>query len=108
MKKLEKNMSNGYNIYWTDEANNNYDNIINYLESNWSIKEKSEFVRKLEKRVELIKRFPEIFPKSYLSPNTCRPVLTEQITIYYSIENQIIKILSLFDVRQSPDKIKIQ
>ena len=108
MKKLEKNMNNGYSLFWTNEANDNYDNIIIYLDSNWSIKEKSDFVKKLEKRLEVIKQFPEIFPKSFLYANTHRSVLTEQITIYYSIENQIIKILSLFDVRQDPAKLKIQ
>ena len=45
MKKSEKNMNNGYSLFWTDEANYNYDNIIIYLDSNWSIKEKSDFVK---------------------------------------------------------------
>lgn len=100
-------MRSGYSIFWTDEANSNYDSIINYLEKNWSIKEKSVFVKKLEKRIELIKKYPEIFPEYRLSKKTFRSVLTEQITIYYSIENQIIKILTLFDVRQNPEKLKI-
>lgn len=101
-------MNSGYSIFWTDEANTNYDNIINYLSIHWSIKEKTEFVRKLEKRIEVIKQFPEIFPKSSLYINTHRAVLTEQITIYYSIEKEIIKIYSLFEVRQDPNKLKIK
>jgi len=101
-------MSSGYSILWTDEANSNYDTIINYLDNNWTIKEKSDFVKKLEKRLEVIKQFPEIFPKSFLSPNTHRSILTEQITFYYSIEKKIIKIYSLFDVRQDPKKLKIK
>lgn len=108
MKKLEKSMRSGYSIFWTDEANSNYDSIVNYLEKNWSDKEKSAFVKKLEKRVELIKQYPEIFPASQLSKKAYRSVLTNQITIYYSIENQIIKILALFDVRQNSEKLKIQ
>ena len=100
-------MNTGFSIFWTDESNNNYDDIINYLSIHWSVKEKIEFVRKLEKRIEAIKQFPLIFPKSVLYNNTHRSVLTEHITIYYSIEKKIIKIYSLFDVRQDPKKIKI-
>jgi len=108
MKKLEKNMSSGYSIFWTDEANTNYDNIINYLSTHWTIKEKIEFTRKLENRIQVIKQFPEIFPKSSFNINTHRAVFTEHITIYYSVEKKIIKIYSLFDVRQDPKKLKIK
>jgi plasmid stabilization system protein ParE len=108
MMKSEKSMSSGYKIFWTDEANTNYESIIEYLSIRWSIKEKTEFVRKLEKRIEVIKQFPEIFPKSNLYLNTHRAVLTEHITIYYSVEKEIIKIYSLFDVRQNPTKLKIE
>jgi plasmid stabilization system protein ParE len=100
-------MSSIYSFIWTDEAINNLNGIINYLEQNWSLSEKSNFFKKLEKRIGIIKQFPEIFPKSQKSNNVHRSVLTEQITIYYSIEDQIIKILSLFDVRQDPSKLKI-
>jgi plasmid stabilization system protein ParE len=101
-------MSSGYSIFWTDEANSNYDNIIDYLSIHWSTKEIIDFVGKLEKRIKIIKQFPEIFPKSNLYINTHRAVLTEHITIYYSIEKKIIKIYSLFDVRQDPKKLKIK
>lgn len=107
MKKSEKSMISGYSVLWTDEAIDNVNAIINYLEQNWSAKEKSDFFKKLEKRLNIIKQYPEIFPKSQKSNNIHRSVLTEQITIYYSLEKQIIKVLSLFDVRQDPAKLKI-
>jgi plasmid stabilization system protein ParE len=100
-------MSSIYSLFWTDEAIDNMNGIVNYLEQNWTQKEKSDFFKKLEKRTGIIKQYPEIFPKSQKSDKVHRSVLTEQITIYYSVENQIIKILSLFDVRQDPVKLKI-
>ncbi len=107
MKKSEKNMSNTYSVTWTDEAIQNLNGITNYLEQNWSLKEKSDFFKKLEKRLVIIKQYPEIFPSSQKSVNIRHSVLTEQITIYYSVENQIIRILSIFDTRQHPSKLKI-
>jgi len=100
-------MKSIYNLVWTEEAIDNLNGIINYLEQNWSAKEKSAFFKKLEKRIKVIKQFPEIFPKSQKSDGVHRSVLTEQITIFYSIEDQMIKILSLFDVRQDPTKLKL-
>jgi plasmid stabilization system protein ParE len=100
-------MNSIYNVSWADEAIDNLNDVINYLEQNWSYKEKTDFFKKLEKRLGIIKQYPEIFPKSQKSNSVYRSVLTEQITIYYSVENKIIKILSLFDVRQDPSKLKI-
>ena len=100
-------MRSGYSISWADEANNNLDRIINYLEQNWSNKDIVNFFKKLEKRIEIIKQYPQIFPKSQILKNVHCSVLTKQITIYYSVENEIIRILSLFDTRQDPSKLKI-
>ena len=107
MKKSEKNMKSIYSVSWTDEAIDNLNGVVNYLEQNWSQKEKTNFFQKLEKRLGIIKQYPEIFPKSPKSNSVYRSVFTEQITVYYSVENQAIKILSLFDVRQDPSKLKV-
>lgn len=100
-------MSSIYSVVWSDESIKNLNSIIDYLVQNWSLKERSDFYKKLEKRIEMIKHYPEIFPQSPQSKSTHRSVLTKQITLYYSVENQVIRILSLFDVRQDPSKLKV-
>lgn len=40
-------MKSGLKIRWTEEASNNLDSIITYLEDNWTSKELTRFFTKL-------------------------------------------------------------
>jgi len=100
-------MKNGYKIYWSAEAKENLISLIKYLEQNWSEKETSYFIKKLDKRIKLISAYPEIFPVSIKKKFVRRSILSKQITVYYSINIDRIDILSLFDVRQNPIKLKL-
>jgi plasmid stabilization system protein ParE len=107
IQKLEKNMKSGYKIDWADEASNNLDSIIEYLQIRWSYKEIRIFFKKLDKRLDVISKNPLAYPGIELDSNIRRSVLTEQTTIYYEIQSDVIVILSLFDNRKDPDSIKI-
>ena len=43
-------MKSGLKIRWTEEATKNLENIIIYLETNWTPKELKKFFQKLEKQ----------------------------------------------------------
>lgn len=100
-------MKNGYKIFWTNEAETNLKNILNYLSQNFSDKEIKKFVEKLEQRLKIISLYPKIFRKSGFK-NVHRSVLTKHIAIYYRFEHQRVEIISLFDVRQNPNKLIIK
>lgn len=80
--------------------------IADYIEAKFSVKARNEFVEKVNKAFELIRSNPEIFPKSEINANRFRFVLTKQTTIYYRFNSSEIRILTLFDTRQNPNKIK--
>jgi len=89
---------------WTSEASDNLNEIVTYLDQEWSIEVSNSFLRKLKKRIELLSNFPESFP--LIGKEGVRAsVLIEQITIFYSFdrENNQIIVLSIFDTRQNPD-----
>lgn len=98
-------MRNTYKIIWTDEALNNLKAIINYLELNWSLKEIKKFARLLDKQLVRIKNNPFFFAEANLTSPTRRSVLTKQITIYDRIIYEI-QIITLFENRQNPNKLK--
>lgn len=98
-------MKNGYKLKWSDRALNEVKSIFEFISITWSKKEVSEFARKLNKRVDLLTQYPELYPKTFEKENIRRSVLTKQITIYYSLEDDTIKIVSVFDVRQNPTKL---
>lgn len=99
-------MKSGLKIRWTEEASNNLDSIITYLEDNWTTKELTRFFTKLEKQISILSIFPEAFPISKKKSRVHRCVFMKQLTIYYTIENEHLVLLSIFDNRQNPNKIK--
>jgi plasmid stabilization system protein ParE len=100
-------MRNGYRIQWTERATFDLQNIIDYLLYKWTEKEVRNFVRKLDKRLELISINPRLFPKTNKRKNVRRCVLTKHTVIYYETSTDSIKIVTLFDPRQDPKKLKI-
>lgn len=55
-------MENGYKILWTSNALNELEDIIAYLEKNWTEREIKNFVSKLESILQLISSNPKLFP----------------------------------------------
>ncbi len=100
-------MNSGYKLLWTSKSIDDLKNIIDYLEKQWTEKEIKKFIKILDNRLELIKTNPKLFPQTYKRKNVRKSVLTKQIVLYYKTENETIIILTLFDTRQNPQKLKI-
>jgi plasmid stabilization system protein ParE len=101
-------MKSTYKIIWSDEAYKNLEHIVDYLEKFWTSREIRKFAGLLEKQLILIKRNPALYPYSNKSKNIRRSVLTKQITLYYKITDTEVHLVTLFDSRQSPDKLKLE
>ncbi|MEQ5791720.1 type II toxin-antitoxin system RelE/ParE family toxin [Muricauda sp. NFXS6] len=79
--------------------------LLDYLQENWSLKVKSDFVEKLDKSIDLIKSNPKIFPKSDKKSGLHKCVISKQTTLYYQFNSQTIYIVTIFDNRQNPSKL---
>jgi plasmid stabilization system protein ParE len=99
-------MKSGLKIRWTEEATKNLESIIIYLESNWTSKELTKFFQKLEKQLLILSLFPEAYPFSIRRREIHRCVFSKNLTIYYTVEDDYLVLLSLFDTRQDPSKMK--
>ena len=100
-------MTGSYKIIWSDESVKNLDSIITYLELNWTEKEVRKFLDLLNKRIHLISLNPLLFPSTPKSRGIRKSVLSKQTSIFYRIAEQRVEILSIFDNRQNPDKLKV-
>ncbi len=98
-------MKNISKVIWSEEAVENLKKIIKYLEDNWTEKEIKKFASKLEKQISIIQKQPNSFPKAN-NFNIRRSVMSKQTTIYYNVNDESIRIVSLFDNRQNPNKLK--
>jgi len=54
----------------------------------------------------MLKSNPESFPKSNKQKGLHKCVITKQTTLYYTFNSKEIFIVTLFDTRQNPNKIK--
>lgn len=101
----ERFMKNTYKLIWSDEALNNLKGIINYLENKWTKREIKKFSQLLDKQLKLIESNPYLFAKANKSGGLRKSVLSKQTTIYYRVVDYEIRIVTLFDNRQNPDKL---
>tara|TARA_B100000949_G_scaffold203170_1_gene192093 strand:+ start:163 stop:465 length:303 start_codon:yes stop_codon:yes gene_type:complete len=87
-------------------AEKKLNSLFDYLTENWSLKVKSHFVNKLDKNIKLIQKHPESFPESVKEKGLHKCVITKQTTLYYRFDEKQIKIVTVFDTRQHPKKLK--
>ena len=80
--------------------------LLNYLELKWSKKVKHNFVKKLDRTFEQISKYPDSAPKSDLVKGLHRFVVSKQTTIYYRYNSKSIQIVTFFDTRMDPNKIR--
>lgn len=79
--------------------------IADYIGNKWSEKSKIKFLTLLNKSFDWIQNNPELFPVSkYEGLRKC--VVSKQTSVFFMIEKNIIYIVSVFDTRQNPNKIK--
>ena len=100
-------MKSGYKLFWSDRALADLQNIIEYLTEKWTQKEIQNFARRLDKRLELISINPRLFSKTTKRKNIRRSVLTKHTVIYYETMEKVVTIVTLFDSRQNPKKLRL-
>jgi plasmid stabilization system protein ParE len=99
-------MKNISKVVWSEEAVENLKKIIQYLEENWTETEIKKFATKLEKQISIIRSQPDSFPKAN-HIDVRRSVLSKQTAIYYKVDQDSIRIVTVFDNRQNPEKLKL-
>ncbi len=94
-------MKNGYSIVWTENANSELIQIINYIYLNFGEHSIRKFVKKIESCIQKLSSMPNAFPKSIIKKDLRRYVISKQITIYYKLIDDNIFIVSIFDNRRN-------
>lgn len=95
-----------HRIKWTFRAKNDYLLILDYLEENWTKKELLKFTAKTSKTIVQISKTPKAFPASK-KRNIRKCVLIKQVSIYYRIKKSEIELLTFWDNRRKPKKLKL-
>ncbi|WP_395079808.1 type II toxin-antitoxin system RelE/ParE family toxin [Gracilimonas sp.] len=100
-------MGFSFKIKWSEKSLQDLDQILDYLEKEWTKKEIQNFKEKLFNRIEIIGKYPKIFKASEIKPQLRRSVLSKQTSIFYQIqpEKKTISIVRLFDNRMDINRL---
>lgn len=96
-------MSNG--VTFSKRAANDYAGISKYLEENWTKREVIRFSNKLEIDLKMLVSHPEIGKN--IKKNIRKLVTSKHHSIYYKIVDDGIYLITIFDNRQNPKKLKV-
>lgn len=82
------------------------ENLLHYLETEWSERVKQNFIQKLDKSLHLIQNYTFSFEKSEIKTDLYRCIVTKQTTLYYKFDAKKVYIVTVFDNRMNPKKLK--
>jgi len=95
-------------VFLSELAESKLLKLSEYLLENWSLKTRDKFIEKLSEKINQISSQPDSCPKSFEFKGLYKCVVTKQTTYYYRISTNLneIEIITIFDTRQNPDKLK--
>ena len=93
-------------IVLSKRASNRLDKLLEYLGQEWSLKVKDDFIKKLDRSLTQIQKFPESCPKTDFVKGLHMLVITKQTSLFYRFDSKTIKVVTIFDNRMDPDELK--
>ncbi len=81
-------------------------NILSYLSLNWNQEVVDEFLQKLETFYFIVSVNPRLFGYFNKQKNIRKYAITRQNIIYYRNKRKEVQIITVFDARQNPSKLK--
>jgi len=95
-------------VSWSDEAIRTFQENIDYLQENWSVKEVIRFIQQTENIITRVKKFPQSYSPGHKNKKYRKARLNKYIAVFYSYNksNSKIVLLSFWNVKQDPGKLK--
>ena len=87
-------------------ASDRLEKLLEYLELEWSNKVKEDFIKKLDKSLAVIQRFPGSCPQTDFVNGLHMLVVTKQTSLFYRYDSELITVITIFDNRMNPSKLK--
>jgi len=93
-------------IKLSKRASKKLDKFLEYLETEWSLKVKSDFIKKLDKSLKQIQKYPDSCQQTDFVKGLHMHTVTKQTSIFYRFDSKTISVVTIFDNRMNPEKIK--
>jgi plasmid stabilization system protein ParE len=95
-----------YSVFLSPIAEKKLILLLEYLEIEWGVKSKKDYLKQLQKAIKTISKNPKAFEESKSFKNLYRCVVTKQSAFFYRINKKEIEIITIIDNRQNPEIIK--
>lgn len=93
-------------VILTPIAVDDFEKVNDYLSQNWGIRVTNNFIERFEKIIDLLAESPEIFPFFDRRKQIQRCVVTKHNILYFIDHSDIVKVITVFDTRQDPEKLE--
>jgi len=89
-------------VIWSPLSENDFQQILNYLNENWDYKVANHFIDLTEQIVNQISINPRQYPIIYRKKSIRKCVLTKHNSLFYRVRKDRIEILRIYDTREDP------
>jgi plasmid stabilization system protein ParE len=93
-------------IIWSPQAKTSLDELIEFLESKWSVKTISTFLKEIEHVLSLISGQPNMYPIFSKKKKIHKCVVKRKTLLLYRTLPTHIELVKFVDGRQNPSKYK--
>ena len=91
-----------YQIIIKKRFTNKVQKILSYLEKEWSARVAAEFIKKIDRRIEMLTKQPYIGIPSSKIKDVRGLLITRHNKMYYKIKDSKVIILNMYDTRINP------
>jgi plasmid stabilization system protein ParE len=92
-------------VIWSPLSENDFENILEYLDKKWDNKVASNFIELTENLLNQVVINPRQFPIFYKRKKVRKCVLTKHNSLFYRDGKTHIEILRIYDTRQDPNTL---
>ena len=98
-------MKKKFEVVWSIESFNRKNEIVDYLQSEWTEREVGSFLKRLKNFEKIAERLPNAFPESDSKTGYRKAVISKQTSIIYRLDSKMVRVYTVFDNRQDPAKL---
>lgn len=95
-------------IYWSELAKQDYWNNIDYLIEEWSTKDASAFIKKVEDYLNVIAKNPKTFTKTNYRNTHTVPIVSQVALFYRVINKNEIELIRFWNNKKDPNNFSLK
>jgi len=93
-------------VILTPIALSDFDSVVEYLTYKWGLNVTNDFIERFDKVSLILSEDPSRFPFFDITKQIQKCLLTKHNVLLFQEKDQVITILTVFDTRQDPKKLR--